>query len=72
MDGVNRIATEMARRHVGQAVAVELGVGFSQRDHVPEPELWLQGLGRARNRTEAEKVAKAISRKLRGFLSLSA
>ena len=28
---------------------------------MPEPELWLQRLGRARNRTEAEKVAKAIS-----------
>jgi hypothetical protein len=61
MDGVNKIATEMARRHVGQAVAVELGVHFSQRDHVSEPELWLQGLGRARNKTETEKVAKAIS-----------
>src|SRR5882757_8760654 len=61
MDGVNRISTEMARRHVGQAVAVELGVQVSQRDRAPEPELWLQGIGRARNKTEAEKVAKAIN-----------
>jgi hypothetical protein len=61
MDGVNSIAIEMAKRHVGHAVAVELGVQFSQRDRAPEPELWLQGLGRARNKTEADKVAKAIS-----------
>ena len=60
MDGVNRIATEMAKRNVGQAVAVELGVQFSQRDRISEPELFLQGLGRARE-SEAEKVAKAIS-----------
>lgn len=61
MDGVNSIATEMAKRHVGHAVAVELGVQFSKRDRAPEPELWLQGIGRARNKTEADKVAKAIN-----------
>jgi hypothetical protein len=61
MDGVNSIATEMAKRHVGHAVAVQLGVQFSQRDHAPEPELWLQGIGRARNKTEADKVAMAIN-----------
>src|SRR5262249_27342037 len=55
------LATEMARRHVGQAVAVELGLQFSRRDSAPEPELWLQGVGRARNKTDAEKVAKAIN-----------
>jgi hypothetical protein len=55
------IATEMAKRHVGHAVAVELGVQFSQRDQAPEPELWFQGIGRARNKTEADKVALAIN-----------
>lgn len=61
MDAVNSIATEMAKRHVGHAVAVELGVQFSQRDRAPEPELWFQGIGRARNKTEADKVAMAIN-----------
>jgi hypothetical protein len=60
MDDVNRIATEIGRRRVGQAVAVELGLQLSARDHVLEPELWLQGLGRARDKAESKKVAKVI------------
>ena len=46
---------------LGLAVAVELGVQFSQRDRAPEPELWLRGIGRARNKAEAEKVARAVN-----------
>ena len=60
MDDVNEIATEIGRRHVGQAIAVELGVQFSARDRVSEPELWLQGLGRARDKAEKNKVARAV------------
>jgi hypothetical protein len=51
MDKVNEMATEIARRGVGQAVAIELGVKFSERAGV----LFLKGLGRAHK----GKVAKA-------------
>jgi hypothetical protein len=61
MDNVNKIATEIAKHGVGQAIAVELGVRFSKRDSILEPELWLQGLGRARNKSESKKVAEVIS-----------
>ena len=60
MDNVNEMATRIARRGVGNATAVELGVQFSKRAGVSKPELWLQGLGRARNKSEREQVAKAI------------
>ena len=60
MDRVNALTTEIGRRGVGQAVAVNLGLEFSARDGVNEPELWLQGLGRARDNSECKRVAEAI------------
>lgn len=60
MDKVNELTTEIARRGVGQAIAVELGLQFSQRDRVESPELFLQGLGRAKDKPERRKVAEAI------------
>jgi hypothetical protein len=60
MDEVNEMATRIATRGVGHAVAVEVGLLFSQRAGVTKPELWLQGLGRARGKAESKKVAKAI------------
>jgi hypothetical protein len=60
MDAVNELTTEIAKRGVGQAIAVELGLQFSQRDGVQKPELFLQGLGRAQDRSERKKVAEAI------------
>lgn len=60
MDKVNELTTEIARRGVGQAIAVELGLQFSPRDRVETPELFLQGLGRAKDKPEREKVAEAI------------
>ncbi len=60
MDKVNELTTEIARRGVGQAIAVELGLQFSQRDRVESPELFLQGLGRAKDKPERKKVAEAI------------
>jgi hypothetical protein len=60
MDKVNEMTTKIARRGVGQAIAVELGLQFSKRDGVGSPELWLQGLGRARDKSERKKVAEAI------------
>ena len=60
MDKVNVLTTEIAKRGVGQAIAVKLGLQFSQRDRVESPELFLQGLGRAKDRSERRKVAEAI------------
>jgi hypothetical protein len=60
MDKVNEITTEIARHGVGQAIAVELGLRFSQRDSVENPELFLQGLGRAKDKLERRKVAEAV------------
>jgi hypothetical protein len=57
MDKVNYLATKIERRHLGRAVAVKLGREFSRRANAPEPELWLQGLGRA-NRSVARAVAE--------------
>lgn len=60
MDKVNELTTEIARRGVGQAIAVERGLQFSQRDGVQKPELFLQGLGRAKGKAEEKRVAEAI------------
>jgi hypothetical protein len=60
MDKVNELTNEIARRGVGQAIAVELGLQFSQRDGIEKPELFLQGLGRAKDKPERKKVAEAI------------
>ena len=60
MDKVNELTTEIARQGVGQAIAVQLGLRFSQRDGVENPELFLQGLGRAKDKPERKKVAEAI------------
>jgi hypothetical protein len=60
MDKVNELTTEIAKRGVGQAIAVALGLQFSQRDGVENPELFLQGLGRAKGKPERKKVAEAI------------
>lgn len=60
MDKVNELTTEIARRGVGQAIAVELGLQFSQRDRVESPELFLQGLSHANDKPERKKVAEAI------------
>ena len=60
MDKVNELTTEIARRDVGQAIAVELGLRFSRRDGVENPELFLQGLGRAKDKPERKKVAEAV------------
>ena len=61
MDKVNSMTDEIAKRGFGQAPALQLGLYFSDRDNVTKPELWLQGLGRARDKAERNKVARAIS-----------
>lgn len=60
MDKVHEMTTEIARRGVGQAVGVKLGLQFSERESANKPELWLQGLEHARNKSERKKVAEAI------------
>jgi len=61
MDKVNALTLEIMNRGFGQAVARDIGVRFSERrESTTEPELWHQGLGRARNPAEKKKVAKAI------------
>jgi hypothetical protein len=59
MHKVNSMTTEIAKRGVGQSIAVSLGLEFSRRAGVIEPELFLQGLGRAAE-SERKKVAKAV------------
>lgn len=61
MDKVNELTIEIMRRGLGQAVARDLGLKFSRRDRVVEPELWHQGLGRAQNISEVKQVAKATA-----------
>ncbi|MHB8704000.1 MAG: hypothetical protein ACYC8W_07685 [Candidatus Tyrphobacter sp.] len=58
MDLVNEIWSEISGRGVGRAVAVKLGTDFTKRDKVQQPELWLQGLGRARDKAERNRVAE--------------
>jgi hypothetical protein len=60
MDKVNKLTTEIARRGVGRAIAFKLKLQFSQRDRVESPELFQQGLGRAKDKLERKKVAEAI------------
>jgi hypothetical protein len=60
MDRVNALTTEIGRRGVGQAAAIKLGLQFSARDNAGEPELWLQGLGRARDGSERTRVARVV------------
>jgi hypothetical protein len=60
MDKVNELTAEIGRRGVGQTIAINLGVQFSQRDNIQKPELFLQGLGRARDKLEKKKVAEAV------------
>lgn len=60
MNRVNKMATGIEARGVGRAAALGLGREFSLRDNAPEPELWLQGLGRAHDRAEGKKVATAV------------
>lgn len=61
MDGVNEMTTKIAERGLGQAVAVKLGIEFSERDGMVNPELFLQGPGRARDDSELEAVTKAVA-----------
>lgn len=61
MNKVHKMASEIERRGLGRAVAVELGKRFSERDDVRDAELWHQGLGRARDEKERNGVARAIS-----------
>jgi len=61
MDNVNEMTTEIARRGVGEAVAVKLGLEFgNRRKDESKPELWLRGLRLAHNKSERTKVAMAI------------
>jgi hypothetical protein len=60
MDKVNALTIEIMKRGLGQAVARDLGLQLSERrDDLAQPELWHQGLGRARGKTELKKVARA-------------
>ena len=61
MECVNELSTEIERRGLGRSKAVELGKEFTKRDAVAEPELWLVGLGRARTKSEQNKVAEVAA-----------
>ena len=57
MEKVNDMATKIACRGVGIAIAIELGKQSSKEAGILEPELWLTGLGRAQSK---KKLSKAI------------
>lgn len=59
-DNAAKIATEITKRGVGRAVAIDLGLGFSKRDNVSTPELFSQALGRAQSNTERRQVAWVV------------
>ena len=61
LDKAIELATAIASRGVGHAVAVNLGLRFTERDNVQTPELWLQGLRRAKDQGEHALVARAIA-----------
>jgi hypothetical protein len=61
MEDVNELGSEISRRGLGQAVAVEIGKRLAKQYGVEEPELWLQSLGRATDKSDKAKIAKAIA-----------
>ena len=61
MDRVNEMATTIAARGLGQAVAQTLGLQFLARDDISQPTLWFQGLRRAKSNGERQKVAKVVA-----------
>jgi len=56
----NKVLAELAKRNLGRAPAVKLGLEYSARDNA-QGELWLQGLGRARDNRERKKVRAMIN-----------
>ncbi len=56
----NEVDAALARRGLGRARAVRLGLEYSRRDGM-EGEWWPQGLGRARDAAERKKVWAAIN-----------
>jgi hypothetical protein len=60
MDKVNAMTTDISVRGVGRDVAGKLGTRFTARDQVRKPELWIQSLGRARDKAEKVQVAAAV------------
>ncbi len=61
MEKVNLLASQIADRGVGQAPAVHFGVQLSQQADITQPELWLQGLGRASTPSERKRVARVVA-----------
>ena len=56
----NEVDAALARRGLGRARAVCLGLEYSKRDDATG-EWWPQGIGRARNKAERKKVHEAIN-----------
>jgi len=56
----NEVDKALARRGLGRARAVQLGLEYSQRDGMGG-EWWPEGLGRARDKAERKKVWAAIN-----------
>ncbi|MGA2191603.1 MAG: hypothetical protein ABSH33_24100, partial [Steroidobacteraceae bacterium] len=57
---INEVDLALAQRGLGRARAVALGVEWSKRD-CASGEIWMEGLGRARNETERRTVHKAVN-----------
>jgi hypothetical protein len=60
LERANEVATAIQARGLGYAAAVSLGLQFSARGGAVD-ELWLQGLRRAQDESERQKIRKAIA-----------
>lgn len=61
LDKVHELATAIATRGVGQAVAVRLGLDLLARAGIPQPTLWPQGLQHAQGNRERDEISSAIA-----------
>ena len=61
LDEVHDLATAIADRGVGHAVAVKLGLQFLTPDEIAKPTLWFEGLRRAQIKRERDQISRAIA-----------
>ena len=59
-DRTHEVDAALRQRGLGRARVVQLGLDYSERDSAPG-EIWMQGIGRARNDTERKAVHRAIN-----------
>ncbi len=61
LDKVHDLATAIAARGVGHAVAVKLGLQFLTPAEIAKPALWSEGLRRAQSSRGRDQISRAIA-----------